>query len=120
NVKDKQGIKSHNVLSKANVQMRRSIEPQIHVPNQEVDTVIKRKEETQHRYLQTLIKKMAETRGYKATIEAQTPDGTGKVDVLLEKDTKTIACEICVTTDAAWELHNIQKCLAAGYSIVIS
>lgn len=84
------------------------------------ETVIKRKEETQHRYLQTLIKKMAESRGYRATLEAATPDGNGKVDVLLEKDNMQIACEVSVTTDATWEVHNIQKCLAAGYGLVVS
>lgn len=77
------------------------------------------KEETQHRYLQTLIKKMAESRGYKATVEQVTPDSKGKVDVLLEKDNKTIACEVSVTTDTNWELHNIQKCLAAGYDLIV-
>ncbi|MES3017435.1 MAG: type IV secretion system DNA-binding domain-containing protein [Bacteroidota bacterium] len=84
-----------------------------------VANIAGKKEESQHRYLQTLIKKMAESRGYKATIEAGTPDGKGKVDVLLEKDDTQIACEVSVTTDAEWELHNIQKCLAAGYGTVI-
>ena len=73
-----------------------------------------------HRYLQTLVKKMAEARGYIATIEMQLPNGTGNVDVLLTKDTKTIAVEICITTDADWEMHNIQKCIDAGYDEVVS
>lgn len=93
---------------------------QLHTSIDKQEDVVKQKEASQHRYLQTLIKKMAEARGYKATIEMQTPDGTGKVDVLLEKDDKKIACEVSVTTDAAWEIHNIQKCLAAGYTIVVS
>lgn len=73
-----------------------------------------------HRYLQTLTKKMAEARGYTAVIEQQLPDGNGSVDVLLTKDFKTIAVEISVTTDAEWEMHNIEKCIHAGYSEVIS
>lgn len=73
---------------------------------------------TQHRYLQTLIKKMAQSRGYKATIEEATPAG-GRVDVGLEKDGKRIAVEISVTTDDSWEIHNVEKCLAAGYDTVI-
>jgi hypothetical protein len=84
------------------------------------EAVVQKKEESQHRYLQTLIKKMAEARGFKATLETATPDGLGKVDVLLEKDTFSIACEVSVTTDANWELHNIEKCLTAGYSSVIT
>ena len=72
----------------------------------------------EHRYLQTFIKKLAEEYGYKASIEVPTPDSTGQVDVLLERDGKTIAVEISVTTSPEWELHNIKKCLAAGYGEV--
>lgn len=75
---------------------------------------------SQHRYLQALIKKMAEARGYKATIEAATPDGQGRVDVSLEKNNKRIACEIGVTTTKEWEVHNLEKCLAAGYDVVVA
>lgn len=81
--------------------------------------LVAQKEETEHRYLQNLIKKMAESRGYKAIIEASVPDGTGRVDVLLERSGKQIACEVSVTTDVAWEMHNIQKCLDAGYVQVV-
>lgn len=74
---------------------------------------------SQHRYLQTLIKRMAEDRGYRAVIEEPTPDGQGRVDVGLERDGERIACEISVTTTDEHELHNIEKCLAAGYGKVI-
>lgn len=77
------------------------------------------KVETQHRYLQTLIKKMAESRGYKTTIEELTPDGKGRVDVSLERAGKKIAVEISVTTSDEWEAHNAEKCLSAGYDEVI-
>ena len=78
-----------------------------------------KKQETQHRYLQTLIKRMAESRGYKASIEEPTPDGQGRVDVSLERNGKRIAVEIKDTTKDEWELQNIEKCLIAGYDIVI-
>ena len=81
---------------------------------------VERKELSEHRYLQTLIKKMAEARGYKAAIEEPTPDGQGRVDVLLERNQKRIACEIGITTTKDWEVHNIEKCLTAGYDIVIA
>jgi len=81
---------------------------------------IKRKEESQHRYLQALIKKMAESRGYKALIEELTPDGKGRVDVHLERNGKRIAVEICNTTEPDWEVHNIQKCSGAGYDIIVA
>lgn len=85
-----------------------------------VENLAKQKAISQHRYLQTLIKKMAEARGYKATIEQTTPDGQGRVDVSLEKNGKKIACEIGVTTSKLWEVHNVEKCLAAGYEVVIA
>ena len=73
----------------------------------------------EHIYLQTLIKQLAEQAGYTAQLEQQTPDGKGQVDVLLEKGGTRIAVEICVTTTPEWELHNIQKCLAAGYEQIV-
>jgi hypothetical protein len=73
----------------------------------------------EHRYLQAYIKNLAETHGYRAAIEVPTPDGAGQVDVLLERGEERIAIEISVTTSAAWELHNVKKCLAAGYGRVV-
>lgn len=78
------------------------------------------KAQSTHRYLQTLVKKMAEARGYTAILETQLPNGSGQVDVLLSKEAKTLAIEICVTTDADWEMHNIEKCITANYDTVIS
>ena len=69
----------------------------------------------EHVYLQTLIKQLAEQAGYTAQLELRTPDSKGQVDVLLEKDGRRIAVEVSVSTTAEWELHNIQKCVAAGY-----
>jgi hypothetical protein len=86
----------------------------------EIQKVIEHKAETQHRSIQNFIKKMAEVRGYIATIEALTPDGKGRVDILLEKGNTTIACEVSVTTPKEWEFQNIQKCIEAGYSMIVS
>lgn len=72
-----------------------------------------------HTYYQALIKKLAEARGYVATVEMLLPDRSGKVDVLLEKEGKSIAVEISNTTDAEWEMHNISKCLNAQYTQVV-
>lgn len=83
------------------------------------ENLVKQHEQTQHRYLQTLIKRMAESRGYKATIEEPTPDGKGRVDVSLERNGKKIAVEVSITTAEVWEFHNIEKCLRAGYQTVI-
>lgn len=71
----------------------------------------------QHKYLQQLIKRWGEERGYKSTIEKQITSGS--VDVALEKDGQAIACEITVTTTVEHEVGNITKCLAAGFDQVI-
>ncbi|MBS1683184.1 MAG: type IV secretion system DNA-binding domain-containing protein [Bacteroidetes bacterium] len=84
------------------------------------ENLVRQKELSQHRYLQTLIKKMAEARGFVASIEELTPDGQGRVDVSLERNGKKIACEIGVTTSKVWETHNVEKCLNAGYEIVVA
>ncbi len=72
---------------------------------------------TRHQYLQSLIKRMAEEKGYKATIEEPIPDG--RVDVGLLKNGRKIACEISVTTNPEHEASNIKKCIKAGYEVVI-
>jgi hypothetical protein len=74
----------------------------------------------QHKYLQNLIKRIAEDKGYRATIEKEILGGIGKIDVALEKDgTRTIACEISVTTSVEHEIGNLQKCLAVGFEHVV-
>ncbi len=73
----------------------------------------------QHKYLQSLVKRMAEERGFRAIIEEPTPDGQGSVDVGLEREGKRIACEISLTSTGVQELANIEKCLKSGYERVI-
>jgi len=73
----------------------------------------------QHKYLQELIKRWAENRGYTVTVEKPILGGLGLVDVALEKPGQAIACEISVTTDAGHEVGNVQKCLAGGFEQVI-
>ncbi len=73
----------------------------------------------QHKYLQELIKRWAESREWRATIEESILDGLGSVDVALRKGDQAVACEISVTTTPDHELGNIQKCLAAGFGHVV-
>jgi hypothetical protein len=78
---------------------------------------LKEKERSQeHRYLQTFIKKIAEQRGFKSSLEEVIENG--RIDVLLVKDSLQIACEIAVSNSVDYEVKNIQKCLSAGYSFV--
>lgn len=71
-----------------------------------------------HRYLQSLVKELAEQQSFLATIEAPVTDGTGQVDVLLERDGVRVAIEVSVTTPADHELLNVRKCLWSGYEHV--
>ena len=50
----------------------------------------------QHKEIQKRIKQVAEALGFLTTIEKPIPNGS--VDVLLERNGQTIACEISVTT----------------------
>ena len=88
-------------------------------PKKETAPILEGVGGSQHRYLQTLIKKTAEEKGYRAIVEEPTPDGLGKVDVSLKRGKKRIACEISLTSTGEQELSNIEKCLIAGYGKVI-
>jgi hypothetical protein len=71
-----------------------------------------------HRYLQSLVKELAEQQGFRATIEAPLRASAGQVDVLLEREDLTVAVEISVTTPIEYERQNLRKCLDAGYARV--
>jgi hypothetical protein len=63
----------------------------------------------QHKYLQDLIRRWAEDRGYTVTIEKPVLDALGIVDLVLERrGWEPIACEISVTTSPDHELQNAQ------------
>lgn len=83
----------------------------------DVEAATKRQDEKRHRHVQLAVKKAAEALGYIADIEHPVTDG--KVDVSLSGQGKRIAVEISVTTKPDWELHNVRKCLAAGYDTVV-
>ena len=85
-----------------------------------IQSIVRRREESRHKYLQMLIKRNAESRGYKATLEQATKDGKGRVDVVLQRDNLAYAIEVGVTTTKDWEVHNIEKCLADGFVNIIA
>lgn len=72
---------------------------------------------SQHRYVQHLIKGLAEDRGFRAVIEA--PADSGQADVGLYRDGLSVACEVSVTNTGPYEIRNLQKCLAAGFDRVL-
>lgn len=73
----------------------------------------------QHKYLQSLVRRLAEDRGFRVTVEKTVLDGHGHIDVALERDGFSIACEICVTTRATHEVQNLTKGLAAGFDYAV-
>jgi predicted DNA-binding transcriptional regulator AlpA len=76
----------------------------------------------QHKYLQSLVRRLAEDRGFSVEVEKRILDGHGHVDVLLERAGLRVGVEISITTDAAHEVDNLGKCLAAGcdYAVLVS
>lgn len=72
---------------------------------------------TEHKYLQHLVKRLAEERGCRAVIEESVSEG--QVDVALYRDTLAIACEISITTDVAHELQNVRKCLTGPFTHIV-
>jgi len=72
----------------------------------------------QHKYLQDLVRRWAASKGWKATVEKNILDGLGSVDVALERDGQSVACEISISTGIEHEVGNIRKCLAAGFGHV--
>jgi len=73
----------------------------------------------QHKAIQQRIKKAAEELGFRSVIEKLLQDNPGSVDLLLERENQTIACEISFTTTVDHEVGNVSKCLKAGFSMVV-
>lgn len=72
-----------------------------------------------HRATQAEFKRLAEARGFRATIERQLPDSQDTVDLYIERDGVSIACEVSVTNTLEYEMKNITKCLRAGVQKVL-
>jgi hypothetical protein len=68
----------------------------------------------QHQAIQKRIKEAAEGLGFRSVIEKQVLDGQGSVDLWLERNGQSIACEISISTTIDHEVGNVAKCLKAG------
>lgn len=73
----------------------------------------------EHKYLQRIVKRIAEKYGFIATIEKPVLGGTGRIDVALETEDVRVACEIAITNTVSYEVQNIRKCISAGYDCVV-
>lgn len=72
-----------------------------------------------HKTAQADFKRLAEQRGFRATIERQLPGSLDTVDLYLERDGINIACEVSVTNTLEYEMRNVTKCLRAGVQQVL-
>ena len=72
-----------------------------------------------HLQLQNQLKALGEAKNYKVVLEQPTPDGKGRIDVVFTQGAIALACEISVTNTPAYEVGNIQKCLRAGFAMVL-
>ena len=109
-------LKNH--LEKKNSETTKRLDNSIN--SKSIDDLSLKKERvtSEHRYLQNMIKRVAESKGYVATIESQLSNG-GCVDVLLENKAQKIGIEISATTNESWELHNLHKCLDSNLDSII-
>ena len=78
----------------------------------------KRDAEREHTKIVTAIRREAQARGFKATVEEATPDG-GRVDLGLNRSDIRIACEVSVTNTPDYEAKNIRKCVNARYDVIL-
>jgi hypothetical protein len=76
-------------------------------------------EDGDHTATKKLICREAEALDYTASIEELVPSG-GRVDVVLRRGDRTIACEVSVTNTVEYEVANVAKCLHAGFNHVAS
>lgn len=66
-----------------------------------------------------MIRHWGEEAGFRARIEKEIGDGNESVDIVLERDGLSIACEISVTTPVDYEIGNLAKCLKMGFNHVL-
>jgi hypothetical protein len=83
-------------------------------PRRRADPAETGKGGSQHRYVQHLIKQLAEEQGFRAAIEEAVAGG--QVDVGLHRGDLAIACEISITSSADYEVQNLAKCLRSGFA----
>lgn len=73
----------------------------------------------QHKYLQQFVRGLAHDHGFKVTVEKPVKSGRGSVDVAVEHEKLSIAVEVSITTELDQEVHNVEKCFAAGFDWVV-
>jgi hypothetical protein len=75
-----------------------------------------------HKMIQKLAKEWGEARGFRATLEQDVLGGSGRVDVLLEREGLRVAVEVAVANSPAEVVETVVKDIAAGFdhAVVVS
>ena len=73
----------------------------------------------EHTYLQQLIARMGQDRGFRATVEGPIPGSAARVDVVLERDGERIACEVSITSRPEYEAEKAAICLQADFDRLV-
>lgn len=73
----------------------------------------------QHQAIQKRIKDEAEKLGFRSIIEKPVLPGQGSVDLWLEREGQSFACEVSISTTIDHEVGNVAKCLKAGLPKVV-
>jgi hypothetical protein len=73
----------------------------------------------QHQAIQKRIKEEAEKLGFRSVIEQPVLLGQGSVDLWLEREGQSFACEVSISTTIDHEVGNVAKCLKAGLPKVV-
>lgn len=76
-------------------------------------------EESLHLRIKEQIGKEAETLDYTVAYEEYIPGGEQRIDLVLRRGARAIACEVSVKNTAEFEVGNVEKCLNAGFSQVV-
>lgn len=71
----------------------------------------------QHNLIRKRVEAVARELGYTASRENRTGSGR-KIDVVLRKTGRAIACEIAITTTIDHEVGNVAKCVAGGFDAI--
>ncbi len=77
------------------------------------------RDEPDHTAIKERIGGQAETVDYTVTFEEFVPNSQKRVDVVLRRGSRVIACEVCMSNTAEYEIGNVKKCLDAGFRDVV-
>lgn len=75
--------------------------------------------DSQHTRIRERIRTEAEALGFTVSPEEEVPGSRRRIDVVLRRGTRQIACEVCVTNAADYEIGNVTKCLEARFAQVV-